>query len=74
MNTQEIKTNKEHYYVTVLDGKRKGFLLGPYSTRQEALDNVERGKKLALDNDDFADFYYYGTAGSDDIIKTVFGK
>jgi hypothetical protein len=72
-NAQKIKTNKRFYYVTVTSDNRKGFLLGPYNTHQAALNNVERGKELAFEHDGFADFYAYGTAGSDTEIKTVFG-
>lgn len=73
MTDQEIKTDKRFYYVTVTSDNQKGFLLGPYNTHQAALNNVERGKELAYNNDNFAHFYAYGTAGSDTEIKTVFG-
>ena len=49
------------YYVSVLDGKRKGLLLGPYDTHQEALDNVKRGISLAVAADTRAVFYAFGT-------------
>lgn len=50
------------YYVTVRDGGRTGFLLGPYLSRAEALANVERGKNLAATANGYAWFYAYGTA------------
>ena len=51
------------FYVSVRDGPRYGFLLGPYTTHGEALANVERGKQLALDSDNASRswFYAYGT-------------
>lgn len=53
----------EAFYVTVKDGPRTGFLLGPYPTHEEALANVERGKGLALESDGASRswFYAYGT-------------
>jgi hypothetical protein len=35
------------YYVSAVDGPKRQFLLGPYDTHQEALDNVTRGAYLA---------------------------
>jgi len=64
------------FYVTVKDGPRTGWLLGPYGTHDEALANVERGKELAEEHDRWAHFYFYGTTlvrGSV-TAKTVFGK
>ncbi|WP_140427038.1 hypothetical protein [Ensifer aridi] len=56
---------QEGFYVSVVDGKRYGFLLGPYPTHDEALANVDRGKSLALaGNDDPSNaawWYAYGT-------------
>jgi hypothetical protein len=69
-----MSDDHKYYYVTVIDGKRKGFLLGGYTTHEEALKNVARGRELALKHDERADFYAFGTAGSDVEIKTVFGK
>jgi hypothetical protein len=66
----------KEYFVTVRDGNRSGFLLGPYTTHQEALDLVDRGRDLACAANDRAWFYSYGTAGAPvGLIKeTVFGK
>lgn len=64
------------FYVTVINGKRTGFLLGPYDSHQDALDNVERGRELAIDADPFACFYYVGTCRWKDPTnppKSVFG-
>jgi hypothetical protein len=40
------------FFVTVVDGPRYGFLLGPYATHEEALGQVDRGRKLANDSND----------------------
>lgn len=64
------------YYVTVRDGKRTGGLLGPYQTHNEALQNVERGKALAITADAFACFYAFGTTKittTGNLPKSVFG-
>lgn len=56
-------TNGVHigYYVSVINGRKRGLLLGPYDTHAEALDNVRRGEQLANDLDAWSDFYAYGT-------------
>ncbi len=50
------------YYVTVIDAGRHGFLLGPYRSKRTAERNVERGRRMALQHNDRAWFYAYGTA------------
>jgi hypothetical protein len=64
------------FYVTVVDGSRTGWLLGPYATHGEALKKVELGRKLAEKVNDRAIWYAYGTASVDHGIamKTVFGE
>lgn len=64
------------FFVTVIDGPRYGFLLGPYATHEEALDQVDRGRKLANDSNDRAWFYGYGTASAvaGTVKQTVFGS
>jgi hypothetical protein len=49
------------FYVTVVDGPRVGFLLGPYPEHETALANVRRGNRLANDADPRAAFYAFGT-------------
>jgi len=49
------------FFVSVHDGRRTGFLLGPYDTHGEAIANVERSKRLAQGADPKADTYTYGT-------------
>ncbi len=64
------------FYVSVIDGGRKGVLLGPYETHQEALDEVRRGRRLAEDADCRAAFYAFGTCSSPRSrpLKPVFGS
>lgn len=63
------------YFVSVIDGTRIGYLLGPYPDHATALENVELGRQLAEVNDLFACFYAYGTCSAPTglIKKTVFG-
>lgn len=52
------------FYVSVIDGTRKGILLGPYGTHAEALDNVARGRDLAFAAIPAAWFYSFGTCSA----------
>ncbi len=54
-------TEGRRYYVTVRDAGKHGFLLGPYDTHEEALENVDRGRTLAEKANDRAAFYSFGT-------------
>lgn len=63
------------FFVTVRDGKRTGFLLGPYDTHAEALSHVRRGSDLADVADPRAAFYAFGTSrvlDGVDLPKAVF--
>ena len=73
---EESPERGREFFVTVIDGKRVGWLLGPYPTHSAALDHVQRGKELANKADRFAVFYAYGTtsAPSGYVRKTVFGS
>lgn len=65
-----------HYYVTVRDAGRTGWILGPYPQHQEAIDNVDRGRDLANDANSRACFYSYGTSRVDPSAeppKSIFG-
>lgn len=67
------------YCVSVIDGPRKGLLLGPYDTHDAALQNVERGKQLAFGTDGASRtwFYAYGTCRIErdgGLPKGVFGS
>lgn len=63
------------YYVSVIDGKKSGMLLGPFDTHEAALANVDRGTKLAYDADPKAPWYAYGTCKweADKLPRSVFG-
>lgn len=65
--------NKKYYYVSIIDGNRKCLASGPYKTHDEALNAVDATKIIAYDKDGRAAFWSFGTAGSDDIHKTVLG-
>lgn len=54
----EVKTG---FYVSVVDGRRKGLLLGPYDEHEQALANVERAQAESEAVDPFAHFYAFGT-------------
>jgi hypothetical protein len=70
------RRGEKSFYVTIIRNTRAGYLLGPYRSHQEAMDNVERGRKLATDVDSWADFDSFGTASLsvDDTRRTVFGS
>lgn len=63
------------FYVSVIDGPRKGILLGPYETHEGALDQVARGRRLANAADARAAFYSFGTCSAPrgNPLRTVFG-
>lgn len=61
VNVPDLREDRE-FYVTVRDSERTGFLLGPFSSHQEALDNVETGKSLAFKADPWSHFYAFGTS------------
>jgi len=67
-------TANPHHYVTVIDGSRKGFLLGPYTNEADAIANIKRGKDLAIEHNHDAVWYSFGHASSTRIINTVFGN
>jgi hypothetical protein len=63
------------FYVTIREGRRVGWLLGPYASHMTALANVERGRRLAMEaRPDQAGFAAFGTASYPGIIRTVFGR
>ena len=63
------------FYVTIIRNTQIGYLLGPYKTHEEAIGNVERGRKLATDADCWADFDSFGTASmpTKETVRAVFG-
>lgn len=56
--------------------RRNALLLGPYDTHEDALANVDRGRKLAGDADPKAYWYSFGTCSISEPtdMKGVFGK
>lgn len=63
------------FYVSVRDGARSGFLLGPYASHMMALMNVARGRSLAEESSNRAWSYAFGTASAlGPNLKTVFGR
>lgn len=71
-----VIVNHEHYYVTVVDPdnlKRRGVLLGPFPTHDEAKQRVDQGRRLAEKANPWAAFYAFGVASSNAILKPVFG-
>jgi hypothetical protein len=52
--------SREGFYVSVEDNGHRGLLLGPYSTKAAAEGQVDRGRKLACQVNDRAEFYAYG--------------
>ncbi len=65
------------FYVTIKrEGKGHAPLLGPYETHQEALDNVDRGNRLACAADTWADFDAFGTCSAprSRTVRPLFGR
>lgn len=58
---ETIKT-QVGFYVTVKDGSRTGFLVGPLATHEEALALVEPVREIAESRNDRARWYAFGTA------------
>jgi hypothetical protein len=76
MSDQADIWQRAAFYVSVVNGRRRGLLLGPYGTHDEALTNVERGQSLAEQADAFAHFFAFGTCKitSHTLPKSVFGE
>lgn len=66
----------QRWYVTVKDGARTGFLLGPYETWRAAEGMVDRGRELACAADAWAHFYAYGVTKvtGAKVARTVFDR
>ncbi len=50
------------FYVSVLDGPRYGFLVGPFDTHDQALAQVDSARAAAEQVDPRAVWYAFGTA------------
>ena len=69
---QIINEQPGRYYVTVRnDAGAHRYLLGPYDSHLEALENVDRGNRLACEADARAHWYSFGTARLMDGTATV---
>ncbi len=64
------------FYCSVVNGDRRGYLLGPYETKGEADANVNRARELAETADPYAHFYLFGVCNAprEVPIRPVFGK
>ncbi len=64
------------YYVSIIRAKKRGLLLGPYASHDEALARVAEGRKMATAVDPWADFDAFGTCriNSNKLPKSIFGS
>lgn len=53
------------FYVSVIDGKRYGLLLGPFRKREYAVEYVERVREAAVRSNSWAHFYAFGACKAD---------
>ena len=77
MSDQPIHTERRFYYVSCIDDssrQRKALLSGPYGSHTEALSMVPTVRRKAEEADPRACWYFFGTAGSDEALKTAFGR
>jgi hypothetical protein len=73
VHPEDIHTDRAFYYVSCVDFQRRTLLAGPYATHPEALAKVDKVRAMGGKADPRAAFYAFGTAGSDESVKTVFG-
>lgn len=50
------------YYVTMIRGRRKAWLLGPFDAHADALARVDEARRVAQEIDPWSDFDLFGTA------------
>ena len=55
-------TDRPCYYVSVIDGRRKALLVGPFAHQRQAAFAVDKTRRAAEDIDAKAAFYSFGTA------------
>ncbi len=67
-------TPRKHYYVSAIDGTRRYLIAGPWPTHAEALAKVDAVRTAADAIDPRAWFMAWGTAGSDEEIRTPLGR
>lgn len=51
-----------NWYIAVIEGKRYGFLLGPYSNANDATNDMPLARRLAEQADSFSCFYTFAIA------------
>jgi hypothetical protein len=71
--TQAPDPQPGHYYVSVIDGGRRGLIAGPWPTHAEALAAVDTVRAIACDVEPRAHFYAFGTARYDKSLTPVAG-
>ena len=65
----------KYFYCSIIDGKKKGLLAGPYDTKAEAEWVLPHAIRKAQEvNATQAAFASFGTAGANEVFKTVFGR
>jgi hypothetical protein len=62
MAQQQPDTQPGPYYVSAIDGSKWALVSGPYETHQEALDLVDKARRIAVSLDPRAHFAGFGTA------------
>lgn len=66
-------SERNHYYVSAIDGPKRYLIAGPYATHDEALERVDTVRNAAHERDGRAWFMLWGTAGSDERHETPMG-
>lgn len=66
-------TPRKFYYVSAIDGTKKYLIAGPYPDHAAALAKVDHVRREAEEIDPRAVFMAWGTAGSDEEIRTPMG-
>lgn len=64
---------KKHYYVTAIDGTKRYVIAGPYAEHETALARVKDALHEADKGNSGAWFMAWGTAGSDELLKSPLG-
>jgi len=64
---------RKFFYVSAIDGTKRYLIAGPYPDHAAALAKVDSVRKTAEEIDPRAVFMAWGTAGSDEEIKTPMG-
>lgn len=62
--SEQYPQNGRLFYVSVMNGSRRGLLLGPFETHDEALEQVERVRQFVVERKPEAHFYGFGTASA----------